>query len=399
MKNFKKILLVTASTIAISASAIASNVSSAETPVVSDLKIKLNGFAHFQAAHRTQSKLKGSEKNVSSNRKAFAFYNEAAMVAEISNKANEMTYGAKIVLVPTAKRKGGPTYNGSHIFLESDFGKIEVGSPISSSTNMMIDEGAIAAGPGSWDKYAEFAPDSFMVAGSKAEPTFATFTDFFLDSKLNTSLDTRSYSSEPARSISFYTPKINFGETTKVQFGITYIPDSSNTGADNPSTNSSGTDKRVLEITAANGASPINRFEIDRTVKDAVSGGITFEQNFADGIDFKMALTGEYGKAAGKAKRFATKDDANPTEFKLDNLRTYNIGAVLTVGNFSYSGSFGSLGKSLTTPEFHKTGRKTDYYSGAIAYKQGPFAASVSYFKSSQFKNTVDTVSIGTNYL
>lgn len=398
MKNLKKVLLVTASTIALSASAIASNVSSAETPVVSDLKVKLNGFAHFQAAHRTQSKLKGSEKNVSSNRKTFAFYNEAAMVAEVSNKASEMTYGAKIVLVPTAKRKGSPSYNGSHIFLESDFGKIEVGSPIASSSNMMIDEGTITAGPGSWDKYANFAPSSFMVDGSKAKPTFATFTEFFLDSKLTTSLGARTYSSEPARSVSYYTPKFNFGESTKLQVGVTYIPDSSNTGADNPNTNSSGKEKRKLKI-ATNTPNAIDRFEIDRTVKDAVSGGITFEQNFADGIDFKMALTGEYGKAAGKAKKYAIKDDPNPTEFKLSNLRTYNIGAVLTVGNFSYSGSYGSLGKSLTTPEFHKTGRKTDYYSGAVAYKQGPFAASVSYFKSSQFKNTVDAVSIGTNYL
>ena len=399
MKNFKKILLVTASTIAISASAIASNVSSTETPVVSDLKVKLNGFAHFQAAHRTQSKLKGAEKNVSSHRRAFAFYNDAAMVAQVSNEANEMTYGAKIVLVPTAKRKNAPTYNGSHIFLKSDFGKIEVGSPIPSSANMIIDEGTIYAGSGNWDNYANLALSDSRASNSKAKPSFATYSDFFLDSKLATSLDSKKYSAEPSRSISFYTPKFNFGESTKVQVGMTYIPDSSNTGADSPSTHSSGKDKHTLEIPMSNAGPAIDRFEIDRTVKDAVSAGFTLEQNFTDGVDFKMALTGEYGKAAGKAKRFTTKDDPNPTEFKLNNLRTYNIGAVLTVGNFSYSGSFGSLGKSLTTPEFHKTGRKTDYYSGAVAYKQGPFAASVSYFKSNQFKNTVDAVSIGTHYL
>lgn len=393
MKNFKKILLVTASTIAISASAIASDVSSATMPVVSDLKVKLNGFAHFQAGHRTQSNLSGPEKNVSKNRKAFAFYNDAAMVAEVSNEANDITYGGKIVLVTTAKRKGSATYNGSHIFLKSDFGKVEVGSPISSASNMMIDEGTISAGAGDWDRYAEFAPASFMKQDSKVQPTFATFAEFFLDSKLTTSLDTRTYSSEPARSISFYTPKFNFGDSTKVQVGVTYTPDSSNTGADNPGTNSSGLDKRSI------GTTGIDRFEIDRTVKDAVSAGVALEQNFTDGVDFKLALTGEYGKAAGKAKRFATEDDKKPVGFKLSNLRTYNIGAVLTVGNFSYAGSFGSLGKSLTTPEFHKTGRKTDYYSGAVAYKQGPFAASVSYFKSTQFKNTIDSVSIGTSYL
>lgn len=401
MKNLKKLLLVTVSTIAIGTSAIASDVSSAKMPVVSDLKVKLTGFAHFQAGHRTQSNLTSEEKNVSKNRKAFAFYNDAAMLAEISNETNDITYGGKIVLVPTAKRKGSPSYNGSHIFLESDFGKIEVGSPISSASNMMIDGSTIAAATfDDWGRYVEFSPKSLMKDGSKAKPTFTTFAEFFLDSKLTTSLNTRSYSSEPARSISFYTPKFEFSDTTKVQVGVTYTPDSSNTGADNPDTNSSGVDKRTIEIAATPTTPAINRFEIDRTVKDAVSAGITLEQNFADGVDFKLALIGEYGKAAGKAKQFTKKEDTDPVdEFKLSNLRTYNIGAILTVGNFSYGGSYGSLGKSLTTPEFHKTGRKTDYYTGTVAYKQGPFAASVSYFKSTQFKNTVDAVSIGTHYL
>ncbi len=400
MKNLKKILLVTASTIAISASSIAADVSSAKMPVISDLEVKLNGFAHFQAGHRTQSNLTGSEKNVSSNRKSFAFYNDAAMVAEVSNKANDVTYGGKIVLVPTAKKKGSPSYNGSHIFVESEFGKIEAGSPISSASNMMIDGSTIAAATfDDWARYAEFSPSSLMQT-SKVNPTFATFAEFFLDSKLTTSLDSRSYSSEPARSISYYTPKFKFGETTKAQIGITYTPDSSNTGADNASTNSSGVDKRTVSLAAAGGNLAIDRFEIDRAVKNAVSAGVTLEQNFADGVDFKLALTGEYGKAAGTAKQFTLKDDtiANK-ESKLSDLRTFNIGAVLNVGNFSYAGSFGSLGKSLTTPDFHKTGRKTDYYTGTVAYKQGPFAASVSYFKSDQFKNTVDAVSIGTHYL
>jgi len=399
MKNIKKILLVTASTIAISTSALAADVQSAKTPVVSDLTVKLNAFAHFQAAHKTQSKLKGDEKNVSSNRKTFAFYNEAAMSAEISNQYNDITYGGKIVLVPTAQRKGSEgsaSYNGSHIFLESEFGKMEIGSPISSSSNMMIDGGTNAAATfDDWARYANFAPANLMQAGSKLEPSFARFAEFFLDSKLVNSSPKRPYSSEPSRSISYYTPNFELGKSTKVQVGITYTPDSSNTGADNSNVNSSGEDTRKIED------GTVHKFVIDRTVKDAVSAGITLEQNFSDGVDLKVALTGEHGTAAGKAKRFNTGNatDTPNSVFKLSNLRTFNIGAVLNVGNFSYAGSFGSLGKSLTTPEFHKTGRKTDYYTATAAYKQGPFAASVSYFKSNQFKNTVDAVSIGTSYL
>ena len=79
-------------------------------------------------------------------------------------------------------------------------------------------------------------------------------------------------------------------------------------------------------------------------------------------------------------------------------MKTYNIGAILNAGNFSYAASFGSLGKSLTTPEFHKVGRETTYYTGGVAYKQGPFTTSLTYFRSDQYKNTVDCVTIGTDY-
>ncbi len=391
--KIKKIIATAGLVSLLASSSMAEEVSANKTPVVSDLELKLSGFAHFQSGFRNQSKLGGDEKNVSSNRKTFAFFNEAGMIADASKEVNDVTYGGKIVLVPTAKRKGSPDYNGSHIYLMSDFGKIEAGSPISPSSQMMIDGSTIAAATfDDWARYAKFAT-AYLMQGSKVEPSFTTFAEFFLDSKLTTTLASRSYSSEPARSVVYYTPKFEFGSSTKLQVGVAYTPDSSNTGADNPSTNSSGEDVRKVED------GTIDKFTIDRTVKDALSGGVSLEQNFADGVDAKLAVTGEYGKSAGRAKRFATPTDTDPATFKLSNLRTFNIGAILNVGSFSYAGSFGSLGKSLTTSEFHRTGRKTDYYSGTVAYKQGPFAASVSYFKSDQFKNTVDAVSIGTNYL
>jgi len=391
--KIKKIIATAGLVSLLVSSAMAEDVSANKTPVVSDLELKLSGFAHFQSGFRNQSKLDGDEKNVSSNRKNFAFFNEAALTADASKEINDVTYGGKIVLVPTAKRKGSPDYNGSHIYLVSDFGKIEAGSPIAPSAQMMIDGGTIAAATfDDWSRYAKFST-AHLRQGSKVDPTFTTFAEFFLDSKLTTTLPSRSYSSEPARSVAYYTPKFELGSSTKLQVGVSYTPDSSNTGADNPNVNSSGEDVRKIE------AGGIDKFTIDRNVKDALSGGVTLEQNFADGVDAKLAVTGEYGKSAGTAKKFATPNDTNQTIFKLSNLRTFNIGAILNVGNFSYAGSFGSLGKSLTTAEFHKTGRKTDYYSGTVAYKQGPFAASVSYFKSDQFKNTVDAVSVGTNYL
>jgi hypothetical protein len=105
-KNLKKLLLITVSTLTIATSSIAAEVVASKTPVISDLKVNLSGYADFQAGLRNQNHLVGDEKNVSKNRKGFAFDHSSAIVANISNQVDEVTYGGKIVLVPTAKRKG-----------------------------------------------------------------------------------------------------------------------------------------------------------------------------------------------------------------------------------------------------------------------------------------------------
>jgi len=391
MKKIKNILLLTSALIGFSNISGAQEVKTKPShTVISDLQIKLTGFGHFQAAYRNQDGLNREEKNISANRQHIAFYNDAALFADISNKTDEFSYGGKIVLVPTAKRKGSPSYNGSHLYLESEYGRIEGGSPMSASSNMYMDASVItSATGGDWDRYGNLATEK-LKQGKPSAPTFATFAEFFLDSKLVTDIDNRPYSTEPGRAVSYYTPKFEFAQGSNIQIGISYIPDSSNTGADSPSKNSVRTDKK--------GISDTEYFVFDKSVKNALSGGVTIKHSIADGIDLKIGLTGEFGKAS-KAQKFNIADTTKPVaEYKLKDLRTYNIGTVLTVGNFSYAASFGSIGKSLTTKEYHKTSESTIYYSGAVAYKQGPFSTSLIYFHSDQFKNTLDSVTIGTDY-
>ena len=123
--------------------ALASNVTADKFPVVTDLGVKLGAYASFESGFSSQNKLLHSEKKVSANKTGFAFYNDAAMYVRISNKLNDVEYGGKIILVPTAKRKGAPTYNGSHIFIKSECGLLELGSPIPVAANMMISDGSI----------------------------------------------------------------------------------------------------------------------------------------------------------------------------------------------------------------------------------------------------------------
>jgi len=380
----KKCILIL-STIFASNSALA-NVESNKYQVVSDLNVKLGAYAAFEAGGSRQSHLKSSEKNLSANRDGFLFYNDTALFATISNKHEEVEYGGKIILVPTAQRKNIPSYNGSHIFIKSEFGHIELGSPIPVAQNMMISDGSV---PGKYIKKTS----SHLKQNKEHGPSFLTGDGHFLGDNIVADFDKAKYSKEPPRTINYYTPKFALGNTTKVQLGVSYTPDSSNTGAGgaNEKTTSSAT-KKV-------GIDNLHKFEIDKSVADAVTAGIKLEQKISDDINLKLALTGEYGNTKGKAKKYISKDDKNPLEHKLANLRSYNIGGELKFNDFTFNACYGNLGKSFTTPEFHKSGTKSHYYNAGVAYKYGQTTTKLSYFGSEQYKNKVSSVKLNISHI
>lgn len=357
------------------------------SPTVSDLNVKLNAFAVFESGFSNQGKLRGTEKNLSANNKAVAFFNNSAVVANISNTANDITYGAKIVLVPTTKRKVNNDYNGSHVFLEHEFGKIEAGSPIPVARNMTINDGAIPA------NYIKTGME-YLKQGKKANPSFLISEETILGDSITAGLDSATYSSEPPRTINYYTPKFALTESSKLQFGVSYTPDSANTGVDKPTVKSDSIAKYEIE------EATINRFEIDNSVKNAITSGLVLEQKLTEEAELKLALTGEYGKSVGKIKKFANKDDKNPLEYKLSGLKAYNIGAELKVGDFKYNACYGSFGKSLTNKELHKAGNKSHYYNAGISYTYDKTTTTyLSYFASDKFKNKVNSVKLGVNHI
>lgn len=356
-------------------------------PVVSDLNIKLGAYAAFESGFSNQGKLKGTEKNISANKRGFAFYNDTALFAAISNTTDDVTYGAKIILVPTVKRKVNKDYNGSYVFLEHEFGRIEAGSPIPVAKNMMVSDGSIPT------KYIKTGID-YLKQSTKAVPSFLTSEGAFLGDQIIASMDSATYSSEPPRTINYYTPKFDLTDSSKIRLGISYTPDSANTGVEKPSDKSDGIKKYAV------GEATIDRFEIDRSVKDALTSGIVLEQKLTEEAELKLALTGEHGKSAGKIKKFANKDDQNPLAYKLSDLKAYNIGAELKIGDFKYNACYSSFGKSLTTKELHKGNRKSQYYNAGIAYTYNKATTtSLSYFASEQFKNKVNSVKLAVSHI
>ncbi|MDR0297017.1 MAG: porin [Rickettsia sp.] len=379
--------------------AFASSCATPSDAAASDTEIKLEGFFGFQAGYRSQGKLSGTSKNVTDNRKNLAFYTEAAFMATVKQELNDMTAGAKIVLLTTTKPKLSPSYNGSHIFLETEYGKVALGSPHDAASNMSVTASSIAAAAGGfgWTKFAVLDDNNMKYDGQK--PSFDTVPGTFQLSSFANSFDDVSSKTEASRKVSYYTP-----EMQGFQFGISYIPDSANTGGnrnlknlDDNGLSKLGVGVTKVKIPGINGDKD-NEVVINQNVKDAVSAGISYKYEIIDDVSIKMAITGEYGKSAGNVIVLGP-DNKILSRNKLSNLAAYNLGAVFTYGNMSYAASYGSLGKSLTSKTYHKVGRNTHYYSGAIAYGQGPMKTSVSYFRSLRYKNTVDAVSLGTQYL
>ncbi len=369
----------------LSSTAYGADVTSDKLSVVSDLNVKLGAFVGFESGGSNQNKRKGAENNLSANRSGFAFYSDTALHAVISKDLDGIEYGGKIILVPTAKRKSIPTYNGTHIFVKSEFGRMELGSPIPVAANMMISSGSVPS------KYINLKT-AHMKQGKDSAPSFLTSNGCFVGDELTASTDKAPYSNEPPRTINFYTPKFTIGEVNKVQIGVSYTPDTANTGADSIQEKSDGIQKKTI------GADGVHKFELDRSVKDAITAGLVIDHAISDTSSLKIVLTGEYGKAAGHAKKYATKDAKEHSKHKLANLRSYNIGGELKIDNLTYSACYGSHGKSLTTSELHRAGQKSHYYSAGISHKYNSLTTDVTYFVSEKFKNKVNSIQLKGTY-
>lgn len=376
-----------------------------------DAQVKLEGLFTFQAGARNQSNLKGPDKYLTNNQKDLALWTDANISATIAKEDNGITYGGKLVMLPSTKLKGSSGCNGSYLFVETEYGRVEAGSPHDAGSKMRVTGDNVSAGSGgstgNWSRYVKLdgqgmryygAPNGPSISAGVA-PDFVDYSQFFLG-EYKTNIGQSHDKAEPPRKVNYFTPTLN-----GFQVGVSYIPDTSNLGGTGIKEDTLKSTSGFQTVNLGKGTNnAVRRVVINQNVKDAISLGLSYSYNISDGVDLKLAATGEHGKAVGKAKELQVqfkdgKEDIKlVNEHKLSDLKTYNLGGVLSCGNFSYGLSYGTLGKSLTSKEYHKTGRRTDYYNGAVAYKQGPIKTSLSGFKSYKYKNTIDTVAISTEY-
>ncbi|AVP87412.1 hypothetical protein phytr_4630 [Candidatus Phycorickettsia trachydisci] len=367
--------------------------------------LKINALFDFTTGTRWQGgKIDNKYKKLTAHNKKLFFGSNASVIANIEQKTDDLTYGAKIVISTTAAPKMSASYNGSHLYIESaDFGKIEAGAPINVNKSMLIDAGSVAA------NMAGASWSTFMVLNPQGLAGFDINNEDFYLSEIKSS-DLGAVDREPSRKINYYTPKIN-----GFQFGVTWCPDTTNGGSHKAHEAKAFNSRKVQYI---DGTGNRKFYSIRHGATNAFALGATYEQQVNEDTSWKVALTGEFGKAIQAAAY--EQQGANPAELvdpsavnntndniltgdhKLKNLKAYNIGAQVTTGKYSYAVSYGNLGKSFTSnndAKFSKNGsRRSYFYSAAVAYTEGQMKVSLTYRGSSTRKNIANVFALGSDY-
>lgn len=320
----KKILLGTTGLVG---AALLASAASAETP-----KVTLGGFSDFQAGYIDQDNVAGGTPSV----RDFSFRNDNEVSVHVDGKTDGgLGYGAVIDLeADISADADGQGLNAARTFtyLESGWGRAEMGGNKSAAATMRVDASSVAVATGgingAWTYFADTTGDSF-ISTSKLVSEHGSTTAFGAEDTYN------------ATKVTYYTPS-----WAGFQGGVSYTP-----GVDFGSFNGRGQ------------APAINASDIEDVWDFAVSYNHTFDNTW------KLGLAGTY--------ELGSTDVAGA-----DDVEAWNAGGVLGFGGFSLAGSYG---------EWSETGQagldEGDYWTAGLGYEAGPVGLSATYIDS-----TLETV-------
>lgn len=372
----KKLLVSTTALVSIMAS-------SAFADIDKKLDVKLNGNVNIEYGARSQ-KAGYRSQSLTKNQKNSGFNNGARVSVSATAKADAgYTYGAVAGLMVSGPQKTGKdssTTDNTYIFLESSLGRVEIGSNYSASKTMGISGGTVAratgGATGDWDNffgwdYDDAQGNTYSITENANNNNITKTNKIFYTS---TSLIGDAYgsatTSEQTNKFTYYTPKIS-----GFQLGLSYTPDSDRNA------NGSFSDENPGR----------------RTLKNLLNAGLTYSNTF-DQITLGLSAIGSTGKAPKKNKNSAINH----------NYQGYAFGGSLAYSAFSVSGNWGTMSKKFFTYDNRlNSGELGDanitkapkFWSASVAYVQGPFGISASYYNSkSQNKNKFNAWSVGADY-
>lgn len=314
----KKILLGTTGLVG---AALIASAASAETP-----KVTLGGFSDFQAGYSDQDV-------TSTKRDGLNFRNDNEVSIHVDGKTDAgLGYGAVIDLEADATDDAdnqGTNAARTFTYLESGWGRAEMGSNKSAAATMRVDASSVAVATGgingAWTYFAN--PTGEFISTSKLVTEHGSTAAYGDESTYN------------ATKVTYYTPSY-----AGFQGGVSYTPDSEARGQNLGS---------VATPTITAGYSNVWDF--------GVSYNTTFDNSW------KLGLAGTYERA-----------DTDGVVATSDDTSSWNAGAVLGVAGFSLAGSYGEWNDATVTAG----SADGDYWTAGLGYEAGPVGLSATYIDS-----------------
>lgn len=315
----KKILLGTTGLVA---AALLASAASAETP-----KVTLGGFSDFQAGY--------TDDDMDTGVRSTGFRNDNEITVKVDGKTGSgLGYGAQIDIEADATADAdtqGTNASRTFTYLESKWGRAEMGGNKSVAATMRVDASSIAVATGgingAWTYFVNGASPlgANFLTTSKLVAEHGSFTKVGDETTYN------------ATKISYYTPKF-----MGFQAGISYTPQ---------------IDDRGQTMTRSDTLS----------VSDVIDIGLGYSNTFGGGWSLAAAATYENGQGEG---------GAGPSGLGTDDINAWNIGANIGYKGFSAAGSYGR------NDETGLTGVDGEYWTAGLGYSAGPVGLSATYIDS-----------------
>lgn len=301
--------------------------------------VSVGGFLDFQAGFTDQD----FDATGTVGGRETKFANDTEVNINVQGTAdNGLTYGAVIELEAdvTADTDGeGLNADKTFLFVESNAGRVELGSNIGAEDALKVDAATIARATGGIDG------DWYRFANT-------TFSTFIIRPDLPTAHARGA--SEDATKITYYSPRFS-----GVQVGVSYTPDDGNVGTAAAFT--TDTDAGDNENVFGLGANYTGQF---------------------DQVGVQLSATGAFGESETPAT---------------EDLSAWALGTVLSYQGFSVAGSFGDWDDSGQAVAAVGDNDQ-NYWTLGAAYETGPFGVSLTYLDSEQADNELQNVSVGADY-
>ena len=339
----KKILLGTTGLVAV---AMLATAASAETP-----KVTLGGFSDFQAGW--------TDDDFEADTRSTGFRNDNEITVKVDGKTDGgLGYGAQIDLEADSSLDAdsqGLNASRTFTYLDSKFGRVELGGNKSVASTMRIDASTVAAATGgingAWRYFVNSGNTANFISTSKLPSEHGNTTAFGDETTYN------------ATKVSYYTPKFS-----GLQAGVSYTPQIDDRG-------------QLLGRSDTSG------------VADVLDFGLGYEGTFS-GI--KLAASGTYEFGTGQTGTDTSILPGAPgfgvSGAGSDNFNAWNLGALVGYKGFSLAGSYGDWNRSGVS------GVDGDYWTLGGAYAAGPVAVSATYLDSNLGGNDFQNLVLGAEY-